>query len=261
MGDLTIVRRGGGTSLNFKFVGGTTQPDATNANLIWVNTDVDITGWIFTNEMPTNVSPGMVWVSVGRTSPGAFNLLKKGELMVYPVAAKQYIDGEFVQKAAKTCVNGVWQEWLWSHAYNKGDICEALTSGWEAIALRTSGQNYPVKPTVTFNDDSMQIQQSSSNYASGIVYTLNKIDITPYSSVSAVVTATKQNHQAASCSLKIFSEIGVNTSENMLAQSAAWQTTTGVYRIDTSGINDFAHIALSPYWGIVCTITEIRLEV
>lgn len=45
---------GGGTGagLNFKVVGGTTQPSNPSENTIWVNTDKEITGWIFSAKNP-----------------------------------------------------------------------------------------------------------------------------------------------------------------------------------------------------------------
>lgn len=43
---------GGGASLNFKVVGGTSAPSSPTANTIWVNTDTAITGWHFGADEP-----------------------------------------------------------------------------------------------------------------------------------------------------------------------------------------------------------------
>lgn len=43
---------GGGAPLNFKVVGGTSQPSNPKENTIWVNTDKEITGWHFGVENP-----------------------------------------------------------------------------------------------------------------------------------------------------------------------------------------------------------------
>ena len=43
---------GGGTSLNFKVVGGTSAPSNPKENTIWVNTDKEITSWHFGTEEP-----------------------------------------------------------------------------------------------------------------------------------------------------------------------------------------------------------------
>lgn len=42
----------GGAGLNFKVVGGTTQPSSPKENTIWVNTDTPITSWDFSSEAP-----------------------------------------------------------------------------------------------------------------------------------------------------------------------------------------------------------------
>lgn len=42
----------GGTSLNFKVVGGTTEPTNHKENMIWVNTSNKITGWYFSATQP-----------------------------------------------------------------------------------------------------------------------------------------------------------------------------------------------------------------
>ena len=43
---------GGGASLNFKVVGGTSTPSSPKENTIWVNTDAEISSWAFSAEEP-----------------------------------------------------------------------------------------------------------------------------------------------------------------------------------------------------------------
>ena len=52
MSDGFIVRRGGGTSLNFKVVGNP-QPSSPKENTIWVDTDTPIPSWEFSATQPT----------------------------------------------------------------------------------------------------------------------------------------------------------------------------------------------------------------
>lgn len=103
---------GGSNPLNFKVVGGTSQPTSARENTIWVNTDVDITSWAFAATEPVEPSEGMVWITVSNTSPVAFNALRKNELMIYPIAAKQYIGGVWVDKTAMIYQDGAWQSWI-----------------------------------------------------------------------------------------------------------------------------------------------------
>lgn len=67
----------GSTSLNFKVVGGTTEPTSPFENMIWVNTDAEITSWIFSSTTPETPAEGMVWFLVSTSSDYEFNALKK----------------------------------------------------------------------------------------------------------------------------------------------------------------------------------------
>lgn len=101
---------GGGAALNFSIVGNP-QPSNPKGNTIWVDTDVEITGWNFTATAPENPSNGMVWFPIGTESPVGFNALKKNKIAVYPLSAKQYVSGTWVDKTAKSYQEGAWKEW------------------------------------------------------------------------------------------------------------------------------------------------------
>ena len=101
-----------GVELNFSVVGGTTQPTNPIENMIWVNTDVEITSWIFSVSEPSVKEEGMVWFSTSTDSNVEFNVLENNSIQVYPIAAKQYINGVWVTKTAKSYQNGQWQGWM-----------------------------------------------------------------------------------------------------------------------------------------------------
>lgn len=88
----------GGTGVNFKIVGGTTQPTTARENTIWVNTDTAISGWAFSASAPAEPVEGMVWLQTGTYSNVEFNALRKNGIQVYPLAAKQYVDSAWVEK-------------------------------------------------------------------------------------------------------------------------------------------------------------------
>lgn len=102
---------GGGGSLNFKVVGGTVQPASPSENMIWVNTSVAITSWVFSTTAPTSPAAGMVWFATGNSSSVVFNAAKKNGIWVYPAGCQQYISGEWVTKTAKTYQSGAWKDW------------------------------------------------------------------------------------------------------------------------------------------------------
>lgn len=103
---------GGGGGLNFKVVGGTVQPTSPSENMIWVNTSVAITSWVFSTSAPTSPAAGMVWFLTGSISSVAFNAVKKNGIWVYPAGCQQYVNGAWVTKTAKTYQSGAWKDWV-----------------------------------------------------------------------------------------------------------------------------------------------------
>ena len=120
---------GGGTSLNFKVVGNP-QPENPKKNIIWVDTDVPITSWIFSATQPETATEGMVWISIGTSSYTDFNALKKNGIMVYPLAVKQYIGGAWVGKSAKIYQGGAWVDLRDGELYYNGEEYTDITGGW-----------------------------------------------------------------------------------------------------------------------------------
>lgn len=99
-----------GAELNFEVVGGTSVPASPKENTIWVNTNTAITDWVFSATQPSAKS-GRVWISTGTSSPIEFNALKKNGIQVYPISAKQYVSGAWVDRTAKTYQGDKWENW------------------------------------------------------------------------------------------------------------------------------------------------------
>lgn len=99
---------GGGTALNFKVVGSTTEPSSPKENTIWVNTEKEITGWSFGATEPASPAEGMVWFTLALESPVAFNAAKKNTVMLYPVSASQYVGGAWASRDAYAYINNQW---------------------------------------------------------------------------------------------------------------------------------------------------------
>lgn len=143
MGTCFLYGNGSGSELNFKVVGGTTQPENPKENTIWVNTDTAITGWAFSATEPEIPVEGMVWISTGPSSTVAFNALKKNDLQVYPVSAKQYVSAAWVVVTAKTYQDGAWGGWLTTkYLVQDGNAKYAFSKNDERASLATSGGYY-----------------------------------------------------------------------------------------------------------------------
>lgn len=146
---------GGGAGLNFKIVRNP-KPSNPAENTIWVDTDVDITGWEFSTTEPENPEEGMVWITTGTASTVEFNALKKNGVMVYPLAAKQYIDGTWLDKTAKSYQNGEWVDWM-MYLYNKG----------VEYVDPSTGKGWAFSGKYTQNEDSIRVGATSGTAFSG----------------------------------------------------------------------------------------------
>lgn len=103
-----IEKSEAGAGLNFKVVGGLTQPTGLKGNPIWVKTDQPIGNWYFDEIQPRNMQEGDVWFGVRADSPVVLNALKKNAITIRPLFAKQLISGALVTRLARILQNGVW---------------------------------------------------------------------------------------------------------------------------------------------------------
>ena len=159
---------GGGAGLNFQVVGNP-QPATAKENTIWIDTDTEITSWIFSATEPETPSEGMVWIATGTASTVAFNALKKNGIMAYPMSAKQSIDGAWVTKTAKSYQNGAWVDWI-TYFYKDGNTFDDITGGY-AHGNKT-----------TLEADSIKIYIDAQDQES-FARTINKVDLSSISTL------------------------------------------------------------------------------
>lgn len=225
---------GGVSALNFKIVGGAIQPGNPKENTLWVNTETEISGWVFSAEKPGEPAEGMVWILTALSSTVEFNALKKNGIKVYPNSAKQYVGGAWVDMTAKIYQGGAWKE-LITYLYNKGNECTDLTGGWTAYAYKSSnsGSN-PYAPTLTKDEKSMTISLHSAYevYRMGSVFAENVIDLTNYNYICVNVTA-----------LSIAFGFGVvSTKANNYTQIASMSLSVGLNKLDISSLSGSQYI-------------------
>lgn len=109
----------GGASLNFKIVGGTTQPSNPKENTIWANTAVAIGQWAFSSTTPSvingvAVNAGDIWIETSNNSTFNFNALKKNEINVELAAVKQYDGARWLNCAAYIFQDNAWTQFSFS---------------------------------------------------------------------------------------------------------------------------------------------------
>lgn len=154
----------GGGGVNFKVVGGLIQPSDPKDNDIWINTDTAITGWVFSATEPEAPTEGMVWIFTGDSSPVAFSATKKNPVMVYPISAKQYVGGAWVDKTAKSFQNGDWVDWWNGYWFESGS--EPAVK-WVGLASATS--------SVDITTDHIKLNCPQGGFA--LAYTEEVVDL------------------------------------------------------------------------------------
>lgn len=203
---------GGGPGLNFKVVGGTSQPTNPRENTIWVNTDTSITSYVFSITQPTG-SAGMVWFQIGTSSSVPFNALKKNTLRVYPTSCKQYVSGSWVAKTAKTYLNSKWTDWS-TYLYDKG------SSGWKVASSGSGWSN----GTLSYNG---ALVLTLSSTTTCLAVTPNEsVDLTDFKTLKVVVDSSSTNLSTTS------NWIGVSSSNNF-----SWNPEAGGSKLPSSVVS------------------------
>ena len=174
---------GGGSSGGSALVvvGGTIRPAKAAQNMIWANTDKEITSYILSAAEPENPVNGMLWLTIA-DSGGIKIASPIGDdwLTVYPLDTKQYVSGAWVVVEAMSYQDGAWVEWFNPNAlYEKGRINYELGGGLEVY--RTVGDS-----SVTFGDSSFSVYVDKTTQ-SAIVGTKEKIDLSKYSKMYIVI--------------------------------------------------------------------------
>lgn len=231
---------GGGTSLNFKVVGNP-QPSSPKENTIWVDTDEEITSWFFSATEPEGTADeGMVWISTGESSPVAFNALKKNGVMVYPIFAKQYVSGAWVDKTAKSYQGGEWVDWIvW--LYNKGNEFTALTGGWEE---KHYGNDSTKKGIVKGADRiTVSIARTSGVHQESIAGTVNAVDLANVNFIRANIAGYTSNGSSK------YNRIGVYADSIREPAAYANPGADGIVELDVSALTGLHYV----FFGI-CTL-------
>lgn len=207
---------GGGASLNFK-VFGNPQPANPAENSIWIDTDIDIPSVSFAFAEPANPVEGMVWIYNGASSPVAFNALKKNEIRVCPISAKQYVSGAWVSKTAQSYQNGAWASWI-TYYYKEGNTYDDVTGGYTL-------------DDATLEADNIKIHITSDGQV-GYITTNNKVDVSGISTLSVKFNIKTVSSYARTITVYLYASDSKLTSPSDSVGSGA--TVTKAYE---EGIN------------------------
>ena len=177
------------------------QPPVENPieNTIWVNTDEEITGWMFDSSAPLDIEQGCVYISTGSSSPAMFNALKENCIMIYPLSAQQWDGTAWVNREVKIYQNGSWNDFAMFIVQN-GVISDI---GFNGRCRNNSAM------TITSNNGYVTVSTNGST-TNGVA-TPAAIDVTNYSTLTLVCNIIN----AAS-----YIAIGLSTALNASSESS-----------------------------------------
>lgn len=173
---------GAGGGLNFAVVKNP-QPASPKDNTIWVDTDVDITGYDFVATAPSTPVNGMVWFVTGASSSAPFNALKKNGITVYPLSAKQYINGAWVYKESKMYQNGVWVDVIPDNYL--------FYEGYGAVVPLYTEQQRNSTVTVTSDKITTTMPTTDTGYYLTSCVSQDKISVTKYNLLKVEAKVTR----------------------------------------------------------------------
>lgn len=174
-----IFNQSGGTSLNFKVVKNQ-KPVNPSPNTIWLDTDHKINGYSFSATQPENMAEGEVWFAIGADSDIAFSATKKNPVMIYPLFAKQYISGAWIDVTVEIYQDGEWKPWLTElYWFENGTLNSTI-----GYVLDT-GDGADAWWTV--NSSGFKVETPHEDYWSWI-RSKNKVDVTNYKTLQFVFT-------------------------------------------------------------------------
>lgn len=223
---------GGGARLNYKVVGGTTQPTSASKNTIWVNTSTAITSHIFSANQPENPSEGMVWFKTGTTSAAPFNALKKNSIMVYVGGCSQYINGAWTAKNAQIR-QGEWKNLAINTIY--------LFDGTNDVTA-TSGEWEKWSGTGSFSIADGVLKMTAPKKAGGaneaIFRHKTAVNMSAYNTVTVTMGAIS-SYANNRCYVRVY-----DANQTQIASAKLVKDTT-VYTLDVSGVTQDCYVGFS----------------
>lgn len=207
-----------------------------------------------------NAVPGDVWITADRPANDAgFNTLEVNGVQVYPLSAKQYIDGSWKNVSAQIWQNGKWNKCV-TYIYNNGKTQYGLTP--KAIKNTSTSSTVATAPSVgvyASNFWALVKKGTNTNGSSGMVYFYPKVDLTNATTLYVDGRYVSDN-LASNPYFAVWSEIGAYQNENRGASkalcTAAGQTKEGVISLDVSGLSGAYYIGFNLSAGTnTCSIT------
>lgn len=229
---------GGSGGFELSIVGGTTRPTKASHNMVWVDTDVEITEYVLSAIEPQNPVSGMVWVRIGNSgSTKVVSTIGDDWITVYPLSAKQYISGAWVDKTARSYQNGTWVDWI-LNLYNNGDECISVTGGWSTNGVKITTQD--ALAPAAMNSDHMLIGQTTaaSKGTYCVMSTVEKINFKPNTKTLCVDYTTLKTSGGNVSNIYIQQDKTIGSNNYIaMTQLTAAEGERATLEVDVSSVN------------------------
>lgn len=162
---------GGG---NFSVVGGLTQPTSPKENMIWVKADIKKSPkYVFAEAAPEAPAEGLIWFSA--TGDGIIT------------QANVYADGAWNRVDAYMYLSGAWVHITSTivYLYNKGDTCNAVSGGWEAVRWNINSGAQGSVPKLTYGESSLTVSYTGQE---GLLETRASVNLDKIRKICAVIS-------------------------------------------------------------------------
>ena len=241
--------KAGGAGLNFKIVGGTSQPSSPKENTIWIETDTAIGEYQFSATEPTTRADGTalqngdVWICTNVYAGTSFNALKKNGLQVNMSYCRQYNGSSWVVKNFKIYTNNKWADI---------DLVifdgKAVLSGYSFVTA--SGDNVTTviaTPVINTNEGYLY---GNTQTLCNVLRLTEPIDLTTKTTIEAEVSFTKVTGSTGFRYLYVADNInGPNhTIRDVQVSCANKGTTRQTVTLDITNVSGLYYICLAAYY-------------
>lgn len=226
-------------ALNFKIVGGTTQPDSPRVNTLWVNTDLEFDTWTLNVSEPTNPKMNDIWIKLGVSSPVAFDIScdDYAHIVLRPVAIYQWTGSWTNLTNSSMLWDG--DKWIYFNTYlfKDGNQYNEITGGWKQRIDNGAWTNI----NLSMNNIYVFANEKRDYGISVYAQTENLIDVTNYNELSIML---EEYNETFELSL-------VDGSENKIAQTTLpyYPNNTGVITLNLVNVTGSYYIRLSSSSG------------
>mgnify|MGYP002512313983 CR=1 FL=1 len=245
--------RAEGGGLNFRVVGGETQPNDPKENDIWVITPVKIPAYYLQAEQPEEMDEGDVWISTGAASSVAFNAAKKGTVMLYPLAVKQMVGGVLVNRAAEIRRDGEWVQFSFVRFY-LFKAGQGIADGYDAKASYGASAG-----GMTVDND--KIIMSASVGLVNPIWFEPPVALKSFKKLCVDLICTGKYADSSAVTIGVGSDIPSGTTIGAVDASitSIYDTAQRVYELPVSNISSERYIKILAY-GVTGSIYNIWLE-